>query len=105
MKRIAGETLIVIAIVTVLCVLAMLVAQGRLFTEALINSPFEKPISDGCFYLSLPGVIAAVAIWGYSHERTIASDLVIVAVNAALYSTLIILLFSGLRSWYRASHP
>ena len=105
MKRIIREFAIVATVVTVLCTLALLFAQGRLFPDALIGSPFDKPVSDGCLYLSLPGLTTAIAIWGYAHEGTKMSDLLIVAVNATLYSTLIIVFLSGLHRCRRASNP
>lgn len=99
MKQIARETAIVIPVVAVLCLVVLLVAQGRLFPDFVAHGQQAKAVSEGCFYMSLPGVTAAVAIWVYSSERTIWSDLVAVSVNAILYSTLIILLLSGLRRW------
>ncbi len=105
MKRIARESVIVIAIVLVLTVIVLLVAQGRLFPWALARSPFAKPVGDGCFYMCLPGVIVALSIWGYYAERTMMSDLLIVAVNTVLYSTLLILLLSGLHRRRRAPRP
>lgn len=103
MKQIARETAIVIPAVAVLCLIALLIAQGRLFPYFLTRSQWAKPVGDGCFCMSMPGVIVAVAIWGYSSGRTIWSDLVVISVNTILYSAPIILFLMGLRRW-RSHH-
>ena len=99
MKQIARETAIVIPAVAVLCLIALLIAQGRLFPNFVAPGQWDKLFSNGCYFMSLPGVIVAVAIWGYSSARTIWSDLVVISVNVILYSTLIILFLMGLRRW------
>ena len=100
MKPNVKSSVAIAAIVTVLCAMVMLVAQGRLFPEAIANGPFAKQVFDGCFLVSLPGFIVAMAIWGYYHEGTIISDLLMIAVNSALYSTLSILFSICLRRWH-----
>jgi hypothetical protein len=103
MKQIARETAIVIPAVAVLCLIVLLIAQGRLFPYFLARSQWAKPVGDGCFCMSMPGVIVAAAIWGYSSERTIWSDLVVISVNAILYSTPVIMFLWGLRR-LRSNH-
>ncbi len=103
MKRIAKETAIVIPAVAVLCLIALLIAQGRLFPDFLVRSHLAKPVGDWCLYMSVPGLIVELAIWGYYSERTIWSDLVFISVNTIVYSTLIILFLWGLRRW-RSNH-
>lgn len=97
MKQFARETAIVIPAVALLCLTALLIAQGRLFPDFLVHSQFAKPVGDWCYCMSMPGVIVAVAIWGYSTAATILSELVAISVNADLYSTPIILFLLGLR--------
>jgi hypothetical protein len=97
--EIARKAVIVIPAVTVLCLIALLMAQGRLFPDFVARSQWAKPVGDGCFYMSMPGGIVAAAIWGYSSARTIWSDLVVISVNVILYSTPIILFLMGLRRW------
>ena len=99
MKQIVKESVVVIVIVAILCTLVMLVAQGRLFPQVLARGPLAKRVGDGCLYLSLPGVTAALSIWGYSSTRTVFSDLLIVAVNTILYSIPILLLLSARHRW------
>lgn len=103
MKQIARETAIVIPAVAVLCLIAFLIAIGRLFPYFLVRSQLAKPVGDWCYCMSMPGGIVAAAIWGYSSERTIWSDLVVISVNAVLYSTPIILFLWGLRR-LRSNH-
>lgn len=102
MKQIARETAIVIPAVAVLCFIALLIAQGRLFPDFLVRSHLARPVGDGCLYLSVPGLMVVLAVWGYSSARTIWSDLVFVSVNTIVYSTLIILFLWGLRRWRSA---
>jgi hypothetical protein len=97
MKQIARETAIVIPAVTVLCLVALLIAQGRIFPYFLVHSQLAKPVGDWCYCMSMPGVIVAIAIWGYSSGSTIWSYLVVLSVNAVLYSTPIVLFLWGLR--------
>jgi hypothetical protein len=97
MKQIVRETAIVIPTVAVLCLIALLTAQGRLFPDLLVRSHLAKPVGDVCLYISVPGLIVELAIWGYSSGRTIWSDLVFISVNTIVYSTLIILFLWGLR--------
>ena len=97
MRRIAKESAVVFAVTFLLCAFALLFAQGRIFPRALINTPLEKPVADNCFRISLPGVILATAIRGYSSNRTVLSDLLIVTVNAVLYAFPIILLVHWVR--------
>jgi hypothetical protein len=103
MKQIAREIAIVIPIVAVLCLIDLLIVQGRLFPYFLDLGQWNKLFIDGCGYMSLPGIIVAVAIWGYSTGRTIWSDLVVISVNTILYSIPIILFLWGFRRW-RSHH-
>jgi len=103
MKQIAREAAIVIPVVTALCLIAFLIALGELFPTFLVRSQLAKPVGDWCYFMSVPGGIVAAAIWGYSSERTIWSDLVIISVNVILYSTPIILFLWGLRR-LRSNH-
>ena len=98
-KEIARKAAIVIPAVAVLCLIALLIAQGRLFPYFLVRSQLAKPVGDWCYCMSMSGVIVAVAIWGPSSGRTIWSDLVVISVNVILYSTPIILFLMGLRRW------
>ena len=97
MKQIAKETAIVIPAVTILCLIALLTAQGRLFPDFLVHTQLSKPVGDWCYRMSMPGFIVVSAIWGYSSGWTIWSDLVMISVNTILYSIPIILLLWGLR--------
>jgi hypothetical protein len=97
MRRIAKESAVVFGVALFLCALALLFAQGRIFPQALISTPLEKPVADNCFRISLPGVLLAVAIWGYNSNRTVLSDLLIVTVNATLYAIPTILLLHWVR--------
>jgi hypothetical protein len=92
MRRIAKEYAVVFTITFSLCAFALLFAQGRIFPHALINSSLEKPVADNCFRISLPGVLLAVAIFGYASNRTTLSDLLVVVVNAVLYARPVVLL-------------
>jgi len=105
MKQIAREAAIVIPAIAVLCLIALLIAQGRLFPDFLVRSPLYKPAGDGCYYMSMPGVIVAIAIWGYSSGRTVWSDLVVISTNTILYSTPIVLFLMGLRRWRSTGGP
>ena len=79
--------------------------SGRLFPPGLTYVPsLEKLVFDGCYLLSLPGVMLAVAIWGYNSNRTLLSGIVIVAVNAVLYGVPMILLTTLVRYW-RTRNP
>jgi hypothetical protein len=98
-KEIARKAAIVIPAVAVLCLIALLIAQGRLFPYFLVRSQLAKPVGDWSYCMSMPGVIVAAAIWGYSSAGTIWSDLVVISVNVILYSTPIILFLMGLRRW------
>jgi len=97
MQRLARESAVVFAVSFTLCSLILLFAQGRIFSRSLLDGPLAKPVGDGCFMLSLPGVILAVAIWGYNSSRTLLSDVLVVTVNATLYATPIILLVHWVR--------
>lgn len=97
MRQIAKESAVVFVATLLLCALALLFAQGRIFPYLLIDTPFEKPVADNCFRVSLPGFIAAMAVWGYNSSGTILSDLLIVMVNATLYTVPITLLVHFIR--------
>ena len=86
MRRFIKQSLAAIAIAVLLSALALLFAQGRIFPQPSVISPFAKSLADSCFRFSLPGVMVAVAICGYSSGRTTLSDMLIVAVNGALYA-------------------
>jgi hypothetical protein len=94
-----AESVAVIVIVAILCTLVMLIAQGRLFSQVLVDGPLSKPFGDGSYYFCLPGVTAVLLIWGHSSTRTIFSDLVIVAVNTILYSIPILLVLWARHRW------
>lgn len=97
MKQIARDTAIVIPAIAVLCLIAFLVAIGRLFPYFFVSSQLERSVGDWCYCMSIPGSLVAAAIWGYTSERTIWSDLVIISANAILYSMPTILFLWGLR--------
>jgi hypothetical protein len=97
MQRFGKQSVAATAITLFISALALLVAQGRIFPHALANTLFAKPLGDICYLLSLPGVMVAVAIWGYSSDRTALSDTLVVAVNGALYALPIISLLVALR--------
>jgi len=97
MQRSNREKVVIVALTAILCAVDLLFAQGRIFPGILSNSPLAKPIFDGSYYLCLPGVAVAISIWSYNSGRTVLSDFVIVAVNAALYSVLIILIITAAR--------
>src|SRR5579859_5453509 len=100
MQRFVKQSLAATATSLLLSALALLFAQGRLFPQAFADSRLARPIGDSCFILSLPGVMVAVAIWGYSSGRRLLSDMLIVAVNGALYAVPLIFL-AALRYWRR----
>ena len=99
MQRFVKQSLVVTATTWFLSALVLLVAQGRIFPHALAASPFAKLMGDSSFILSLPGVMVAVAIWGYNSSRTALSDVLIVAVNGTLYAMPIIVLLAVVRHW------
>jgi hypothetical protein len=105
MKQIARETVIIIPVVAVLCLIALLIAQGRLFPCFLVRSQLANPVGEWCYCVSMPGVIVAGATWGYSSGRMIWSDLVVISVNTILYSAPIILLLMGRRRWRTTGGP
>ena len=76
----------------------LLFAQGRIFTHTLSHSALDKIVSDGSYILSLPGVLLAVAIWGYNSNRTVLSDIFIIAFNGILYGVLL-----GVVTWVAIS--
>ena len=103
MQRIVKESAAVAAITCVVVFVALLVAQGRIGSKALLNLPMASAVFfDSCYAVSLPGVMVAVAIWGYNSERTPLSDAFVVAVNTILYSLLLVLLMEVLRFCRRA---
>jgi hypothetical protein len=92
MKRSAKQSGVILASTSIVCAFALWIAQGRLLPNGLPRAPaLEKPFFDSCYVLSLPGVMAAIAIWGYNADRTFLSDALIVAVNTALYGLPMIL--------------
>jgi len=54
------------------------------------------------YFMSLPGVMVDVAIWGYNSQRTPLSDVLAVAVNTIMYSVLIVFLIEVTRFCRRA---
>jgi len=104
MQRGGGKKVAIIALTAIFCALDLLFAQGRIFPDVLLNSQLAKPIFDGSYYLCLPGVVVAMSIWGWNSSRTVLSDFVVIAVNAALYSALIILMISATRFATRLIH-
>ena len=99
MQRFVKQSLAATATTLLLSALALLFAQGRLFPQAFVDSRLAKPLGDSGFILSLPGLMVAVAIWGYSSGRTLLSDTLIIAVNGALYAVPLILFLAALRHW------
>jgi hypothetical protein len=97
MQRSSGEKVVITVFTAIFCAINLPFAQGRIFPGILLNSQLAKSIFDGSYYLCMPGVVVAIAIWGYNSGRTILSDFVIVAVNTALYSILIILVLASAR--------
>jgi hypothetical protein len=64
----------------------------------------EKPLANGCFKLSIPGVLFALAIHpGYYSKGTIVSDFMIVIFNGTLYSIPLLYLRSLIRKRARSS--
>jgi hypothetical protein len=63
-RRSIRESVVILAIASFICAVVLLIAQGRLFPPGLTYVPsLEKLVFDGCYLLSLPGVMLAVAIW------------------------------------------
>jgi hypothetical protein len=52
----------ILAVSFIVCGLALLFAQGRILSQPFVNTVLEKPLADGCFKLSIPGVLFALAI-------------------------------------------
>ncbi len=103
MQRFVRQSVAVIAATMLLSTLALLIAQGRIFSQLSAN-PFAKVIGDGFFVFSLPGVMVAVAVWGYNSSRTTMSDVIIVLVNGVLYALpIVVVLFLLSRRQKRAA--
>lgn len=103
MKQIVREAAVVVPAVAVLFLIPLLKLEGRLFPNFVAPGQWDKLIGDGYLYMSAPGLIVELSIWGYSSGRTIWSDLVFISVNTIVYSTLIILFLWGLRR-LRSNH-
>lgn len=97
MQRIVKECAVTATIACVVCVVALLIAQGRLASHALLDAPLAWLIFDICYFVSLQGVWVGVAIWGYSSERTALSDTFAVAINTIVWAMLAILLVEVVR--------
>lgn len=98
MRRPSTTSVVVFVAILVICGFALLFAQGRLLPTTFVGTPLEKPLADGCFRLSIPGLMVALALHpGYWTKGTTFSDLLIVAVNTTIYAVPILLLLSWVR--------
>lgn len=84
--RTPSTFVVVLATVLLLCGFALLFAQGRILPHTFVDTPVEKRLADGCYLVSTPGLIVALALHpGYWTKGTAVSDLIIVTVNTAIY--------------------
>jgi len=93
MRTPSTSSVVVLVTILVLCGLALLFAQGRILPQAFVGTPLEKPLADGCFRLSLPGLMVALTLHpSYRTKGTIVSDFIIVTVNTVIYAAPALLL-------------
>jgi|SRR5208282_402885 len=96
----ARLTGLIFAVTFILCGFALLYAQGRILSQAFINTAIEKPLSDGCYKLSAPGLIFALAIHpNYYSKGTMVSDFIIVTFNGVFYAAPVIFLCFMFLRW------
>jgi len=63
-----------------------------------VGTVLEKPSADGCFLLSMPGLMLALTMYpSYWSRGTVVSDLIIVTVNTAIYAVPVLLLLGWIR--------
>jgi len=98
MRMPSKSSAVVLATILVLCGFALPFAQGRILPQAFVGTPLEKPLANGCFVLSMPGLMVALALHpGFWAKGTIVSDLIIVTVNTTIYAVPAVLLVGWVR--------
>lgn len=89
----AKESVLVMSLALFLSTVAWspAVPHGPLAT-AFLGGPAGNFVGDWCFYLSVPGWLLAVSIFGYESGASVLSQLVVVGANTMLYGIVVILI-------------